>query len=346
VSFDLKSKACQRILILGNPSPEHVGAHFLSAARSIGLEARFVDLRKAWSRSKWINRLFYHTSERRPPRLGRFSHEVKQIAGEFKADLLLVTGIAAPSSGALKEIRALGARCVNFLTDDPWNSRNGAGFFWESLREYDTIYSPRRANLGDLQNHGCRKVEYLPFAYNPEVHFPEAPTTASDCEKFGTEVAIVGGADQDRIPLAMALAESGLSLRLYGGYWDRVPKLKPFCRGFVCGGGLRKSVGGALVNICMVRRANRDGHAMRSLELPAMGACMVMEDTVEHRFLFGLEGDAVLYYAGTDEMLRKVRQLKATPALTSRLGQAARCLITGRKHTYADRLSSILEMDR
>jgi spore maturation protein CgeB len=83
---------------------------------------------------------------------------------------------------------------------------------------------------------------------------------------------------------------------------------------------------------------------MRSLELPAMGGCMVVEDTDEHRSLFGPEGEAVLYYAGTDEMLRKVRWLKADPALAVRLGQAAHRLITSGKHTYADRLRSMLGM--
>jgi hypothetical protein len=333
----------QRVAIVGNPSPEHVGAHLLSAARAMGLEVQLSDARRAWSPSRLVNKLFYHAPGRRPPRLGRFSREVRRAVESFGPDLLLVTGISPPSASAIKAIRSLGVRCVNLLTDDPWNLRNAAGFFWDALREYDAVFSPRRANLGGLRSHGCRKVEYLPFAYNPEVHFPEAPSSLADHETFDADVAIVGGADADRTPLALALADAGLNLRLYGGYWDRVPRLRRFCRGFVYGRDLRMAVGGATANIAMVRRANRDGHAMRSLELPAMGACIVAEDTEEHRSLFGPEGAAVLYYDSTDRLLRQLGCLRAAPELAARLRTSAKALAERGHHTYADRLSTVLQ---
>jgi glycosyltransferase involved in cell wall biosynthesis len=254
----------------------------------------------------------------------------------------LVTGISAPHRQALKEIGEMGIHRANFLTDDPWNSRNGAAFFWPAMREYDAIWSPRRANLADLRRHGCRSAEYLPFGYNPALHFPETPRSADERARFDCDVVFVGGADADRLPVARTILQMEVSLHLYGGYWDRVPELRPHWRGFVQGRELRLAVGAAKVNLCLGRRANRDGHAMRSLELPAMGGCLVVEDTAEHREIFGDDGQRVIYFKTADEMAGKAKWMLEHPGERERLKKSLHQHLTAGRHTYADRLTRIL----
>jgi hypothetical protein len=340
----MDSNSTCRLLIVGNPEEHHIGAHFLSAARQLGLEATLLDVREAHSRNLWVNRFFHRAWGKRPAYLGRFSQRLAAICRERESQMLLVTGISAPHAGALKVIGGMGIHRANYLTDDPWNPANGAKFFWPALREYDTVWSPRRANLEDLRQHGCKQVAYLPFGYNPELHFPESPKTAEERERFECDVAIIGGADSDRFPIALALARAGFKLNLYGGYWDRNAELRPFWRGFVYGRELRLAVGGATVNIGMVRRANRDGNAMRSLELPAMGACMVVEDTLEHHELFGDAGDCAEYYMGLDELVAKAKALCAQPERARALADKVfRRVCHHSRHTYADRLQTILD---
>ena len=55
--------------------------------------------------------------------------------------------------------------------------------------------------------------------------------------------------------------------------------------------------GAAKVNLCLVRRAKRDGHVMRSFEIAAVGGCMLAQDTDEHREIFGPEGEAVRLFS-------------------------------------------------
>jgi hypothetical protein len=339
----MADKTIRRLLIVGNPQEHHVGAHLLAAAAQLGLTAEIVDVRKAWSANRWFNRFFFHLCQHRPARLRRFDAEIVAACDRFKPELLLVSGISPPSATALEQIGRRGIGRCNFLTDDPWNPKNGAGYFWQSLRQYDVIYNPRRSNLGDLVSHGCRRVEYLPFGYNPALHFPESPSTAAEKAKCACDVAIVGGGDADRIPVALALVRSGLKVSLYGGYWDRHPELTPHWRGFVHGRDLRLVVGEATVNIGFVRQANRDGHAMRSLEFPAMAACLVVEDTAEHRELFGKAGDSVEYYSQIDDMVQTVKTLCAQPERARLLGRRVVDRICRQsKNTYADRLQRIL----
>jgi spore maturation protein CgeB len=92
-----------------------------------------------------------------------------------------------------------------------------------------------------------------------------------------------------------------------------------------------------------VRRANRDEHVMRTFELPAMGACMLTEDTTDHREIFGEDGEAVSYFHTPDEMVDKLRWLLTHDDERRRLADAARRVITRGHHTYRDRLEAMLE---
>ena len=328
-----------KLLIVGNPQQEHVGAHFLSAAHSLGWAARIMDLRDAWSRGgKWIKRFHYHLLKKRPTAFNTFSKNVVDECHNFVPDILLSTGIAPISASALEKIGKLGVKRTAFLTDDPWNPKNGAGFFWKSLKQYDAIFNPRLANMDQLQTLGCSVLSYLPFAYNPDIHFYEPPETRDEVAKAGCDVAIVGGADKDRFPLARAVLNAGLSLKLYGGYWDKEADLKSCWHGFVYGRDLRMAVAGAKVNLVMGRKTNRDGHAMRSLEVPAMRGCVLAENSKEHRALYG--DNDVQYYGNIEEMVEKASAL----IKKNQSKQMARILnihVVNNGHTYKDRLISI-----
>jgi hypothetical protein len=331
-----------RVLLVGVPAIEHMGGHFLAAAPSAGVMASILDTREAWTGLRLYDRLHYHLRGKRPTALVRFSKRVLATCQALRPDVLLSIGIAPLSAECLHLIGGLGVRRTNFLTDDPWNTSNRAEFFFDSLREYDTVYSPRTANMPDLESHGCADVRVLPFAYNPEQHFPELPATDLERVRFECEVAFIGGADRDRVALMGPLLRAGFKTHLYGGYWDRFPATRSSDRGIVLGRDLRLAVAGGLIHLCMGRAANRDGHAMRSFELPAMGACLIAEDTADHRSLFGPDGECVVYYRQPGEIVELARGLLRDPARRLGLSNALRARVCNGQHTYAARLSSIV----
>jgi hypothetical protein len=118
--------------------------------------------------------------------------------------------------------------------------------------------------------------------------------------------------------------DAGLNLNLYGGYWEQNKRLRPYAKGFVLGSELRWAAHAASVHLCMGRKANRDGHAMRSYELPAMGAVLVAEDTEDQRALFGPDGEVVLYYKSVHGMMDRARMLVTNPQLGQEIAQHAR----------------------
>lgn len=332
------SLSAVRLVIVGQSGEADVGAHFVAAAHQLGMAVQLLAAEAAQSRSRLVRALLWRCG-RRPAHLGSFSREVVRRAGEFEATHLLTTGFAPVTAPALAALEARGILSTNFLTDDPWNRAQFSPWFLKILPRYDAVFSPRRMNLDDLRRLGCRIVSYLPFAYHPGLHF--AAEGASPAE--GTvDVLFAGGADADRLPCVRVLKATGLSLALYGGYWDRHTDLRPHAFGIADLATLRRVTPAAKIVLCLVRRANRDGHAMRTFEVPAMGGCMLAEDTEEHREILGADGECAVFFRNEREMVGKAKWLLGHPEERSRLAQAAHLRITGGQNTYADRLRTIL----
>jgi hypothetical protein len=336
--------AADTMVLVGNPGVVHIGSHLNHAAKILGLHVILADSTKAFTGSAWLVKFNWWLRGHRPSRLREFSEQVVKACREFRPSWMLSTGLAPVEPSALEAIGKLGVQRLNYLTDDPWNPAHRAPWFFEALPFYDHVFSPRCANLEDLRRLGCPKVSYLPFAYAPELHFPEFPASASEQACHTADVVFAGGADRDRVPLIAPLIRAGFKVGLYGGYWERFPETRAYTRGHADPQALRKAISTAKVALCLVRRANRDGHVMRTFEVPAIGACMLTEDTQEHREIFGEEWKAVVYFCTLDEMIEKLGWLLDHEDERRRLAEAAHALIVNGRHTYKDRLLCMLEL--
>lgn len=329
------------LLIVGNPSIFHMGSHLLQAAQTLSIPAEIYDTQPAFA-APWLLRQFtWRFLGHRPPRLGAYGSTLLARCRQAPPRWLLATGAAPLQADVLHSLGDLGICRICFLTDDPWNPAQRAAWFLAALPHYDLIFTPRRANLDDLFRLGCRQVQYLPFAYAPHIHYVEQ--LASDRRgRFECDVLFYGGADADRLPYISALIEAGLTVHLYGGYWDRHARTRSHFRGHADPQTLRHAVADARITLCLVRRANRDGHVMRTFEAPAMGGCLLTEDTPEHRLLLGEDGITTVYFSTVTELVQKAQRLLAHPEERRRLAHAAHARITQGKNTYADRLQTIL----
>jgi len=333
-----------RLLLVGNPSEVHLGSHLRRAARALDIDVHFCDSTTAYAAPAWRQKVEWWARGRRPARLREFSAEVTRAADELRPRYLITTGIAPLDSEALATIGAFGTGRLNFLTDDPWNPAHRAPWFMEALRHYDQVFSPRRANLEDLDALGGPRASYLPFAYAPDVHFVQEPADQEEHGRYGADVMFAGGADVDRVALVSTLIRAGLRVAVYGGYWEKPAETRSHARGFVDASGLRLATRGAKVCLCLVRHANRDGHSMRSFEAPAMGGCLLVEDTDDHRALFGAEDVAVAYFRRPEEAVEKARRLLEQDARRQALAASSHRVVTSGRHTYADRLTEMLRM--
>lgn len=333
-----------RLLIIGIPEATHVGGHFIKAAHDLGIDANLRDSNAAFAGPKLLRMAVWHLMGRRPVRMRAFGAEVIDFCRRHRPEIVLTTGQAPVEAGVLRTLREMGLKLANFLTDDPWNPRHRAAWFMEALPCYDHIFTPRRANFPELEALAAPRIHYLPFGYEPLIHHPPEPMTSEEQARWSSDVLFIGGGDIERATVMRSLRDRGFNLSLWGGYWDRMSDLKAFARGHAGPVEFRRLVACAGVNLCLVRQANRDGHSMRSFELPAVGGCMVVEDTGEHREIFGPDGECVRYFSTMDELATVVAELLAQPEkrrlMADRVRQ--RVCLNGR-NTYRDRLMAILD---
>ena len=211
-----------------------------------------------------------------------------------------------------------------------------------STAAYDAVFTTRHANIEDFRSCGVRSVHYLPFAYDPDVHRPwpeNIPTGAP------SDVLFVGGCDGDRLPLISAIIDAGLDVALFGGYWNRHSKTRSYWRGIADQDTIRSASAATRVCLCLVRRANRDGHVMRSFEAAAIGGCILAEDTADHRQLFGPENEAVRYFQTvSQELVQQAKILVADAEARLRLSAQLRERLAAGRNTYADRLAAMLRL--
>lgn len=325
-----------RIGVVGHAGGTHVGESLRYAAAVLGHEVAFFDADGADAGSRLRRALAWRTG-RKPVSLERFAAGVVEACARRPPDLLITTGAGALTAAALQVLRGAGVTLANYSTDDPWNPALKAGWHLRALPFYDVVFTPRRANMDDFRRLGCRDVHYLPFGYDARhAQPPERP------QPDGADVLFVGGADRDRVAFVREFISYGLPITLIGGYWDRFAAVRRHGAGVKSPDELRPLTAAAKINLCLVRRANRDGHVMRSLEIGAIGGCMLAEDTPEHRELFGADGEAVVYFRGPREAADRARGLLADEAGRRRLAAALHRRVVGGGHAYGDRLQTLI----
>lgn len=262
----------------------------------------------------------------------------------FRPDLMLICKGAFLAPETLAEAkRKTGASLVNYATDDPFNRQVNTSDLLAAIPLYDIYACTKRAIMRDVAKAGCAKVIYVPFGYKPSVHFPEPPVTAEEHRRFDSDVVFIGGCDRDRVPFLKTLmrAVPGLNLALYGGLWNRHRTLRRYWRKFALGRDFRMALGGAKIALNLVRRANRDGHVMRSFEVPACGAFMLAERTDEH-LKFLTEGREMACFGSPDELADQVRYYLDRSEDRIAIANAARRRVAAEGHSYRARLLQIL----
>lgn len=326
-------------MIVGNRGGTNIAESFSRSAGLLGADVIFFEARKAQSRSPLFNSLLWRLNDKRPWAMPAFCRELVDCAVRQQPDFLVTTGLVPVPAELVHALRQQGIICLHFSTDDPWNPSQRAKWFLRSLPVYDIIFSARQSNLSDFHALGCRDVRYLPFAYDESIFKPRSADQAGS----GPDVLFVGGADQDRVEFVSALIAQNISVALVGGYWGRYTAMRRHALGQKTPDELIALTQAAKVNLCLVRRANRDGHVMRSFEIAALGGCMLVEDTPEHRIIFGLEGECVFYFDGPQQAAAKIKMLLADNSLCRRLGAAVQQRIVAGGNTYTHRLQTLLQ---
>ena len=329
-------------LVVGVGETYHVATLFQNALKDIGHECALIDER-TYVTSGIADRLAYRLFDKKPFSWRAFNRDLVGATVACKPNLVLVTKGSFVSPDALQEIkRRTAATLVNYATDDPFNSKTAGRHVVDAIRHYDVYICTKRAIMEDVRRAGCPRVLFVPFGYEPAIHRPAQPLSMQEELRYRSDVAFIGGADNDRRIFFEALVDAipDVDLHLYGGYWNRHPRLRKYHRGFASERDYRLIIGSTKIAPCLVRRSNRDGHVMRTFEVPACGGFMLHERTPELLEFYD-EGKEVACFTSVEELVSKVRYYLTHEEERQAIARAGylRCVPA---YSYANRTKKIL----
>jgi hypothetical protein len=238
------------------------------------------------------------------------------------------------SPAALRAIRRADPACriVGYSPDDMMNPGNQSRRFFQTLPQYDAFFTTKSYGVAELEALGCRRAMFVGNAFAPEVHRP-LPVSDEERARLGGPAGFVGQWEPERGESVARLAESGIPVRVWGYTWERCVRTPP---GLILenrplwGDDYALALCAFDINLCFLRKANRDLQTQRSIEIPACGAFMLAERTDEHLALFR-EGVEAEFFSSDEELIRKARYYVDHPDERARIAAAGRrrCLESG-----------------
>jgi spore maturation protein CgeB len=141
-----------------------------------------------------------------------------------------------------------------------------------------------------------------------------------------SDVGFAGTFERERADQLIAIAAAGHKVTVRGaGPWHKIANSHPNLTLH------REAVGddyvdfmrATKVNLCFLRKVNRDLQTARSVEIPASGGFMLAERTNEHLRLFEEDKEAA-YFSSTGELLEKVNFYLANDAARNHIALAGR----------------------
>ena len=327
-----------KLLLIGGNKTHEVGFFLAQAANQLGIQCPLLPTSTAFEGNRILRSACWRIAKW-PLAMRRYQQVVLDAVRNSKPDIVLTTGISPLTAHTLQKIRDMGCKTANFSTDDPWNQSQRAQWFLKSLPEYNIIFTPRIHTAEDFRSVGCTDVIRTMFAYSPQVHINRE---AYPVQKPNCDVAMIGGADSDRIPFARALIRAGYRVGLWGGYWNRNPGLRRYSHGVIPIEQVISIASSVPVNVCMVRRANRDSHCMRSFEIPVAPGFMVIERTDDHKELFDSQFYESITFSNPEELVNVVSWVLKNGLKRESIREMYSKRIRSEPNTYRDRLNQMM----
>lgn len=276
-----------------------------------------------FTKNRFTNKLVF------PYATSVMNNRLLEAAKDYNPGLVFIHKGQWISPQTLRKIkRDTGALLFVFNPDDPFNSNRGASsrFIKTSIPEYDVYFIWSKALMPRLEAAGACRVEYFPFAYDPEIHHP----VLTRAQSFLPDVVFVGSWDEEREKWLSGL--EGYNLVIWGAdYWRKRCKskfLRSCWRGHeAMGEELCEIIGAAKVNLNILRLQNKGSHNMRTFEIPACKGFMLHERS-EEAVGFFREGKEAEFFGSPAELREKIDFYLRNDEARFRIAQAGyeRCI--------------------
>jgi len=274
------------------------------------------------------------------------------IVHKEKIDIVWIVKGNMINPSILKKLKTISPQTllVSSSYDDMYVWHNRTWFYTFGLKHYDLVFTTKKYNLNpdELPRFGAKRVCFLYQSYRQNTHYPVALSEEDRC-RYGAEVSFIGCYEKERALSILYLAQHGISVRVWGNGWEKFkvlhPNIKIECRPVVNDShdlAYTKTICASAINLCFLRKMNRDLHTTRSVEIPACGGFMLAERTLDHLVLFQ-EGKEAAFFSDNAELLKLVKYYLMHPKERAAIAAAGRQRCLQNDYSSLDEVKSILK---
>ena len=263
-------------------------------------------------------------------------------------DILWLDRAVSVRASTLRAVKRLVPcpRIVWYAEDDMMNPHHLSYWTEQALPLFDLWVTTKSANARpeEMAARGAKRVLFVDNSYDPVLHRP-VDVSEADRSRFGSDISFVGTYEAQRAKSLAVLARAGFDVRVWGNGWHRSTERPPGLRiedRPVYDDDYAKVVCASRLNLCFLRKENRDLQTCRSIEIPAMGGLMVHERNSEIAGLFR-EGIEAVYFDDDAELVAQCGKLLSDPEVCRRIAAAGHRAVLAGNYRHEDRLNYILE---
>jgi spore maturation protein CgeB len=329
-----------KVLIIG---PCHFAAYESSCARYFkrqGCQVDRWDSKALFGRFNKLNWWKLGNTARIAFDLAMAIYFVKKVAS-IKPDILFIPKAENLHFRALRAAKKnTKAKLLVWYPDNPFRPENTSMNILRRFEDVDIFYIWGKFLIDPLKAAGCSRVEYLPFAFDPELHDLSENQINSEiaCQHIGTY-------SLEKRDALLPLAECGL--QIWGPGWEMETKDKGPLAENIKGSGLfgQEMVDAyrrAVVIANPIRLQNMPAHNLRTIEAAGIGGGVVLtQRTKEQAEELFVEDEHILCYASADEMKEKAEWAIRNRHLAKKMAELAREKVLTH-HTLDKRIKKII----
>jgi len=261
-------------------------------------------------------------------------------------DLVWVENARSIKPEALSVVKRFNpaAKLIWYSEDDTMNPRHRTVWMERCIPLYDLWVTTKSFNASptEVPSLGAKQVLFVHNSFDPHTHRPLAISPAERAQ-WGADVAFVGTYETPRAESVVRLAEAGIGVRVWGNGWSALRgkhanltiEDRP-----VYGDDYIRVISSSKINLCFLRKFNRDFQTCRSLEIPACGGFMLHERNPEIAGVFTEDSEAG-YFGDDGDLVKECRRWLGDEAARQQVAIAGRQRAVEGKHAHADRLEFI-----
>ena len=298
-----------KILYIGQNSGNSY--HRYQALKSLGHDVFLVDPFSYIPSNRWVGKWIYETGA-----LG-FNRLVEKrllfAIRSMRFDLVWVNLGQLLNPDLVAALHRRYGLVVNFFNDNILYRRNYRKWrlFRKSISKYDLIVALEESHAQYMLSLGAQKVIRMHRIADEKICLKSLVISKQERELFASDVCFVGTWIPGRGECIKKLLEKGIPVSIWGDRWQKSKEwsyIKKMWRGpgTYSGDNYVKILKTSKICLCLLIMG--DLHTVRSVEIPAVGALLCAERTMEHLQMYE-EGKEAVFWDDADECANICREL-------------------------------------